>query len=142
MLPIITLEGKVPYPPRVSEFTQEFWEPLKGGVLRTTRCRKCEKQTFPPKIVCPHCWSDSMQWTELTGEGQLYSWTKIHAAPTVFQHESPYMVGIVDLDSGVRIACRLISHSSHDPKIGDRIEMVVFRYENGSLFGARTRDIH
>ena len=139
MLPIVEFEGKIPYPPRVSEFTKEFWEPLKAGVLRTTRCAQCQKQTFPPKVICPHCWSDSMDWTDLASEGQLYSWTKVHAAPTAFQHESPYMVGIVDLDSGVRVACRLVSVSSDNPRIGDRIEIVVFQYEDGSLFGARTK---
>lgn len=29
-------------------------------------------------------------------EGKLLVWTKIHVAPSGFEHEAPYLVGIVD----------------------------------------------
>src|SRR5205823_13128109 len=69
------------YPPRVSAFTQPFWNGLRAGQWQTTCCEACGKYTFPPKPVCPHCWSERMAWKDLGARGTLYSWTRIHSAP-------------------------------------------------------------
>jgi len=125
------------YPPRQSAFTREFWSALDEGHWITTRCRACARQTFPPKPVCPHCWSADVEWSALGARGRLYSWTRIHAAPAVFGAEAPYAVGIVDLDDGIRLACRLVERDGAAPRIGQPVEMVVLRYRDGPLFAAR-----
>ena len=125
------------YPPRQSEFTREFWSALDEGRLITSRCQACARQTFPPKPVCPHCWSTQIEWRPLGARGILYSWTRIHAAPAVFAAEAPYAVGIVDLDDGIRLACRLVETGATALRIGQPVEMVVLRYRDGPLFAAR-----
>lgn len=125
------------YPPRVSAFTRPFWDGLAEGLWRTTGCTACGKLTFPPKAVCPHCWSDAMTWRALPAGGTLYSWTRIHAAPSAFVAETPYAVCIVDLDGGLRIAARLIERDGTPPRVGDRVDMISLLYQDGPLFGAR-----
>jgi uncharacterized OB-fold protein len=136
-LSIVAATGRLAYPPRVSAFTQPFWVGLGQGRWQTTCCEACGRQTFPPRPVCPHCWSDKMRWTPLSARGTLYSWTRIHAAPAVFAAEAPYAVGIVDLDAGIRLACRLLdaNHAKWTP--GMAVEMAVLQYEDGPLFAAR-----
>lgn len=129
--------GERAYPPRHSAFTAVFWEALREGTWQTTRCGACGHATFPPKPVCPHCWSTDMQWAPLGARGRLYSWTRIHAAPAVFAAESPYAVGIVDLDDGLRLACRLVETDNIPWTPGMPVEMVVLSYEDGPLFAAR-----
>lgn len=133
----VAVARKRAYPPRMSAFTQPFWEGLAGGQWQTTCCQACGKFTFPPKPICPHCWKDNMQWAELTQRGILYSWTRIHSAPKVFVEESPYAVCIVDLDINLRIAARLIDKPGVEFKPGIPVEMVVLQYEDGPLFAAR-----
>lgn len=128
------------YPPRVSEFTRPFWQALREGRWTTTSCSACGKLTFPPKAVCPHCWSADMTWREWSHRGVLYSWTRIHAAPSSFESETPYAVGIVDLDDGVRIACRLFDEGNGAIQIGNRVEIVAMHYQDGPLFAARITD--
>ena len=134
-LPIVKAQGRRSYPPRVSAFTRSFWDGLAEGRWQTTCCQDCGRQTFPPKPVCPHCWGTHIEWTPLSQRGTLYSWTRIHAAPTAFAGEVPYAVGIVDLDSGLRLACRLVDGT--DLKPGMAVEMTVLQYEDGPLFAAR-----
>ena len=136
-LPMYTVGGKLSYPPRLSDFTQTFWNGLRSGIWQTTCCEDCAKVTFPPKPVCPHCWSPRVVWRPLGAKGTLYSWTRIHAAPAVFASESPYAVGIVDLADGVRLACRLMTTDSDQLTPGMPMEMVVLQYEDGPLFAAR-----
>jgi uncharacterized protein len=68
--------GARAYPPRHSAFTAVFWEALREGTWQTTRCGACGHATFPPKPVCPHCWSTDMQWAPLGARGRLYSCTR------------------------------------------------------------------
>ena len=138
-LEIIGVPRRRSYPPRVSAFTATFWEGLAHGRWMTTRCRACESRTFPPKVVCPRCWSQELEWTDMAVRGHLYSWTRIHAAPTAFAPEAPYAVGVVDLEDGLRLACRLIEPDDGAIAIGMAMEIIVLQYEDGPLFAARKR---
>ena len=132
----IKIDGKRPYPPRVSGFTQTFWNDLAAGRFVTTSCVKCGRASFPPKPFCPHCWHGEVRWVPLSPRGVVYSSTVMHAVPAYFKHEAPYRVGIVDLDDGIRIATRLLGIKSGFG-VGEKVEIVVLEYEDGPLFAAR-----
>lgn len=137
MLEFCEIDADRAYPPRRTAFTSRFWDALVDGLFVTAACTACKKLTFPPKPICPHCWSDAMDWRTLSGRGTLYSSTVIHAAPAVFAAEAPIPVGIVDLDEGVRLATRLVAKEGRLPALDEAVEMVVLRYRDGPLFGAR-----
>lgn len=98
------------YPPRMTEFTQRFWDALRDGRFETTRCTACGHMTFPPKPICPECWKrDTLEWVELKGTGVLRSFTEVCAAPAIFADEAPYVLAIVDLDENVRCVSRILA---------------------------------
>ena len=136
-LSVLNVDAALAYPPRISEFTKTFWDALVQGRWTTTGCKACSRQTFPPKPVCPHCWSTDVEWSALSPRGTLYSWTRIHAAPAVFAAEAPYVAGIVDLDSGIRLACRLVDSHGTTWQPDMAVEIVVLRHQDGPLFAAR-----
>ena len=78
-LDIIPVARRRSYPPRISKFTQPFWSGLAEGRWQTTCCEACGKFTFPPKPICPHCWSGQMAWKDFSARGTLYSWTRVHS---------------------------------------------------------------
>jgi uncharacterized protein len=123
----------LPYPPRVTPFTERFWQGLRDGVLQTTRCCQCTYMTFPPKPVCPQCWSRAVEWVELSGRGTLYSFTEVSAAPAMFAAEAPYVLCLVDLDEGVRCLSRILARWDElEPDM--RVRMVVRETEPVRLF--------
>lgn len=136
-LDIVDIAHPRAYPPRISAFTEPFWQGLTEGRWQSTRCTACARLTFPPKPVCPHCWSQDMQWDSLPDEGELYAWTRVHAPPAVFVDEAPYYLGIIDLDGGLRIAVRLLDPASGGYRPGVRMRVVALRYADGPLFAAR-----
>jgi len=124
------------YPPRVTEFTAPFWLNLTQGLFSTTRCRSCHRLSFPPKPICPHCWKDEIDWEVLPTLGSLYSWTRIHAGPAVFAGDLPYVVGIIDLEIGIRLGCSLVEQ--REPWLCDiKMELVTLSFADGPLLGAR-----
>lgn len=136
-LELIPVARPLAYPPRVSAFTQQFWEGLGRGKWQSTCCEACGKFTFPPKPICPHCWSDKMAWKDLTSKGTLYAWTRIHSAPKVFVDEAPYAVCVVDLDIGLRIATRLVEGGGKDFQCGMPVELVVLKFDDGPMLATR-----
>jgi uncharacterized OB-fold protein len=124
------------YPPRVTPATRSFWEALERGRLVTTRCRACGHLTFPPKILCPGCWGRDLEWVELSGRGRLASFTEVWAAPGPFRPEAPYVLGLVDLDEGVRLLTR-VRGRFEELAVGLRVELAVRRARPVSLFEFR-----
>ena len=134
-MPIIDREGPRLFPPRVSAFTKPFWDGVAEGIFQTTRCSTCERLCFPPRPICPYCWTATVAWEALPTTGKLYSWTRVRIGPAVFDPQLPYEVGIVDLDVGLRIACGLVG-GFIDWRCDMPMALVTLRYEDGPLFAA------
>ena len=135
MLEFVESALPMPYAPRPSSFTQTFWRELEAGRLTTTRCTACGALTFPPRPYCPACSSDRHEWTTLSGQGRLYSRTRVHAAAGPFARLVPYSIGVIDLQEGVRMLASLLSPATALP-LDAAIRIVVVRHCDGVLFAA------
>ena len=116
--------------------TRPFWDGLRDRRLMSTRCADCGAISFPPRSLCRACWGRRIEWIELSATGRLYSFTRVHVVPRAFAADAPYAIGIVDIDDGPRLMCRLmteVDQSDLDAPVG----MLVLRYDDGYLFGAR-----
>ena len=82
--------GKVSFVPYSK--VQDFAVHLKDGRLMGSRCKGCGFRTFPPRADCPECMSADFEFHEYGGEGTLYTYTRIDAAPTGFDDEVPYTI--------------------------------------------------
>jgi uncharacterized OB-fold protein len=138
-LPEVRMPGARPFAPRVSAFTRPFWDALADGRLVSTRCDDCGTVSFPPRNLCRACWSRRVSWIELASAGRLYSFTRVHVVPRAFAADAPYAIGIIDLDGGPRLMCRVLGEPSASD-LDAAVRMLVLRYDDGPLFGARLRD--
>ena len=84
------------------------WKPSaeKDGhpTLLAGRCTHCNETFFPLLQVCPRCF-DALETVPLSDTGILYSYSIVHIAPTGFS--TPYAIGYVDLQEGVRVFAQL-----------------------------------
>ncbi|MEM0357073.1 MAG: Zn-ribbon domain-containing OB-fold protein [Candidatus Bathyarchaeia archaeon] len=93
---------------------QKFFEGLKDGRIYMVECRGCGEKFFPPQADCPKCQSsNNMEWIELSGEGELLTYTVISVKPPTFAHYKDYIVGIAQMKEGVRVLAWL---DINDPK--------------------------
>lgn len=97
-----------------------FWEGIQKRQLLLQRCRECGTFRFPPGEICPHCLSRNAEWTPASGLGQVYSWIVVrHPIPRqTFADQVPYVVVLIDLEEGVRIASNLIDIDPEDIRDG------------------------
>ena len=92
--------GKVSFVPytKISDFAVH----LRDGRLMASRCSKCGETSFPPRADCSACLAGEFEYKEVSGKATLHTFTRIDAAPTGFEDEVPYIVGVADLDEGGR----------------------------------------
>ncbi|MBC8425989.1 Zn-ribbon domain-containing OB-fold protein [bacterium] len=93
--------GKVSYCPHTK--VAEFARHLKDGRLMGSKCDACGKLSFPPRADCPACRHDAFTYTEMSGKGTVLTYTRIDAAPAGFEDETPFTVGVVDLEETGRL---------------------------------------
>ena len=87
---------------------KEYNEALKKDKLLGLKCKECGAINVPPKMVCGQCTSLDMEVVELSGKGNIQTFTTVYVAPEGREPEAPYTVVMVELDEGPWIAGNLI----------------------------------
>ncbi len=117
------------YPLEAPEFTRihPFFENLRKGRLTTTKCGTCGTVHWQPRVVCPMCGSDSLEWIDLPSEGELFAFTSVNAgAPLGFEKDVPFVTGIVRLKgTEVLLTARIDGARYEDLGIGDKVRLKV-----------------
>lgn len=108
-----------------------YYENLANGKWTTTKCDDCGKITFPPRILCPICYSVKLSYVEIEKEGSLYTFAHMQAGvPMELKLIAPFTLGVVRFDrSGLQIAGRVYGRQYEDMKIGDKVEWAIERIE-------------
>jgi uncharacterized OB-fold protein len=133
---IPALEGKYAvtmdiWPMQTKEFTRisEFYNNLKADRFTTTKCKKCGKVSFPPRVVCPECYSDELEYIDLPKEGKVITFSE-QARGVPLGFEAPLIHAWIDL--GVkspvkRMLSRIIGCPAGKLKEGDTVRLKVFK---------------
>ena len=125
---------------RVRPFLEEleakpFWANLRDHKLMAQRCNSCGKFfTFPPQGSCPHCLASDYTWTQLSGNGKVYSFVNYHRAwhPS-YEGKTPYNVSLIDLDEGPRLISNMIDCAVDQVKIGMPVQVIYEDNEDYTL---------
>jgi len=126
------LEGKYPstmdlYPLEAKEFNRiyQFYENLREKRFTTTKCKECGHAAFPPRVVCPECNSEDLEWVDLPTRGKVLRFTEeIAGVPLGF--ESPLIHALIDLGEGRKLISRIINCQEGQLKEGDEVQLAVF----------------
>lgn len=103
----------------------EFYDNLRAGELTTTECADCGAVHFPPRIVCPECLSEDLEYVALPDRGELFAFSEVRAgAPLGMEDDPPFVIAIVDLGD-VRLSARIDDARSEDLEIGDPVQLKV-----------------
>lgn len=86
--------------------------------FEASKCKKCGKVNFPPRLVCPECHSRQFEMVRIKETGKVETFTVIRVAPSGFTDQAPYAVGIVNVGDGVRILCQIADVEPEELQIG------------------------
>lgn len=123
-------------PDDLPRFHMPFWESVNAHAVKIQRCLGCAKLRYIPRELCPECHSTDVEWVPIAGDGEVFSYTIIHRAPTpAYQADAPYVIAHVTLAEGPRMIGNLIGIAPDDVRIGLRVKITYFDVGVGrSLF--------
>lgn len=86
------------------------------------KCSNCGKMYYPIKKVCRVCGSRDFEETKLSDKGKLVSFTVIRSPPSGYEEYVPYVVGIVELDDGIRVISQIVDCDIKNVRTGMELE--------------------
>lgn len=98
--------------------TEHYWEAAKAGKLAVRYCTACKKPHHYPRGICPHCFSDKLEWRDAKGTGEIYTFSVMHAA------KPPYVIAYVTLDEGLSMMTNIVDCDPATVKIGQKVKVV------------------
>jgi uncharacterized protein len=113
-----------------------FYDRLREGRLSTTRCPKDGDVHWPPRVACPKCHSEALEWVDLPDSGTIYAFSALlGGAPLGMDSDVPFAVGLVDLDGvDLRLFARIEGKPWSDLAIGDRVAVESYEVGDGRVF--------
>jgi uncharacterized OB-fold protein len=97
------------FEPKASPLTEPFWDATRDKKLLVQWCPDCDAGVYWPRVHCPRCLGGDLGWKEASGRGSVYSFSVMHVAGNPMMADRvPYVIGLVDLDEGVRIATNIV----------------------------------
>ncbi|MFD2421406.1 Zn-ribbon domain-containing OB-fold protein [Amycolatopsis pigmentata] len=95
-------------PPTVTPETELFWRATAQGRLLIPRCDDCGTSVWYPRRVCTACGGRNLTWTEATGRGVVYSYTRCHVPAKPYKGIESYFLAYVRLEEGVDVMTNIV----------------------------------
>ena len=116
------------YPQESKEFNQiyPFFEHLKEGRFTTTKCKECGAEPFPPRVLCPECWSKEMEWIDWPTTGTVVEFTEEVVGVPLGFGKPPLIHALVDLQGKRTMFVRIANCGQGELKVGDQVKVTVF----------------
>lgn len=114
------------------EFTiQNYLEFIQNKKLMGARCKNCGELYIPVRMLCTKCNSANMEWTEMSGEGELAAFTSITVGTPYFiekgyDRKKPYCFSVIKLKEGPMVSAQLVGVDESKPddiKIGTPLKV-------------------
>ena len=119
---------KTPYEkplPVVDAESRPFWDAAKAHKFVLQQCADCSRYIYYPRVVCPHCFGERIEWKDASGEGTIYSFTVARrGAGPAFKEDAPYVVALIDLKEGPRMMSNIVTDDVDVVRIGQQVRMV------------------
>ncbi len=111
-------------PPMADADTRPFWDAVAEHRLCVQRCGECERLRHPPSPLCPACHSDRHEWFELSGRGEIYTYTVVHR-PVAPDQQVPFIIVAIALEGadGLRLVSNLVDADPSQVQIGLAVEV-------------------
>ena len=103
--------------------------------LEASRCERCGRTYYPPRLVCPECGGRDLQIVNLPRTGKLITHTVVRAAGEDFADDAPFAVGIVELEDGTRLTAQIVDCDFAELSEGLKVRLEFRRVKSAGAQG-------
>ena len=105
--------------PQPNPETQTFWEACNRGQFLLRQCKACGENHFPPRTICPFCFSDDTEWKETSGLATIYSFSIMRR----LGGDGDYVLAYVTLDEGPTVMTNIVTDDLNAVGIGAKVRV-------------------
>ena len=113
--------------PALNPGDQPYFDGAAQGKLMLKKCNDCGKTHHYPRALCPHCFSDKVEWVAAKGTGEIYTYSVTRRGGPV-----PYCIAYVTLDEGPKMMTNIVNSDMDHIKIGMKVKVCFQKSENGT----------
>lgn len=95
-----------------------FLDGRRNRELLLMYCEPCDQYVYFPRLYCPNCFSDNLEWARASGEGFVYSCTTI-----VHAGSGDRVLAIVELAEGPRMMSNIVGNGAASSAIGSSVHL-------------------
>ena len=114
----------IPAPPVTVE-TEPFWNAARERRFVVPVCGGCGKAHWYPRVVCPFCGAESIEWRAASGHGTIYSFSVMRRA------EEPYAIAYVTLAEGPTMLTNVVDCDLEALHVGQSVRVAFADTKNG-----------
>ena len=110
------------FEPPVGEASGPYWEATEQRTLVLPWCTACARPHWYPRVVCPWCLGDDIDWRTAAGTGEVHA-VSVQHQPGPFRdaEDGSYAVALVDLTEGVRVMTNVVDVDPEAVTVGMRV---------------------
>ncbi len=109
--------------PQSRSFSEPFWNATKDKKLVVQYDTEVGKYQWLPRATSRFTGKASkLEWREVAGEGEVYSFTIVRRARPPFRGEEPFFIAVVELPEGVQIMGNTKGITKDEMKIGLKVK--------------------
>jgi uncharacterized protein len=118
--------------PALTPETAPFWKAADEGVFLLQRCSDCQNVQYHYRALCSFCTSDRIEDFPSSGRGQVWTYSVVYRNATAgYTEKVPYVVGLIELEGGVKVVSNIIGGDPEDVTFDTEVEVVFAQTDGG-----------
>ncbi len=99
-------------------------ELVERGALPLQKCGACGEWVWFPRVACPSCFRNDLEWREASGNGCVAAVSTVHRTHhRDYEPHVPIVLVLVELDEGPRMVSSIVGDNRLKAAIGDRVRV-------------------
>ena len=114
----------------------EFWEGAKRKKLMIQKSKLTKKYFLYSRSFSGIAADEPFEWVEASGGGNIYSFTISHipGGSEYYVGKTPYIIGSILLNEGVRLMSNIVDCDHSKVKIGKKVKVVFKKLDSEIVF--------
>jgi uncharacterized OB-fold protein len=118
--------------PAESSLSRPYWEATRDERLVLPYCPACSAFFWYPRVVCPTCLSDAVEWRDAAGTGEIHAVSVMHKTGAGRDPaDGPYAVAVVELPEGVRMLTNIVGVAPEEATVGSAVRVTWHELSDG-----------
>lgn len=113
--------------PALNPGDEAYFKAAGEDKLLLKKCKDCGKVHHYPRAICPHCFSQNLEWVQAQGVGDIYTFSVTRRGGPV-----PYAIAYVALAEGPKMMTNIVNCDLDTIKIGMKVKVCFVKSENGT----------